>query len=47
MMMEGKDKPVDFARVLDHVRASSPCSREEAIGGDTIIRYFRRLIVTI
>ena len=26
MMMEGKDKPVDFSRVLDHIKAISPYS---------------------
>lgn len=24
MMMEGKDKPVDFHRVLEHIQAASP-----------------------
>ena len=24
MMMEGKDKPVDFQRVLEHIQAASP-----------------------
>ena len=26
MMMEGKDKPVDFQRVLEHIQASAPYS---------------------
>lgn len=30
-MMEGKDKPVDFQRVLSHVQAKSPCKSEEAL----------------
>merc|ERR1719412_3504367 len=28
MMMEGKDKPVDFSRVLEHIKAVSPYSDE-------------------
>ena len=32
MMMEGKDKPVDFARVLNLVKAVLPCKEEEPIG---------------
>ena len=31
MMMEGKDKPVDFQRVLEHIQASSPYSGKHPI----------------
>ena len=37
MMMEGKDKPVDFQRVLEHVQAAMPYGDEEPCNG-TLIR---------
>merc|ERR1719339_92611 len=36
LMMEGKDRPVDFGRVLDHVKANSPHRDEEAIPGKEV-----------
>ncbi|KOB68218.1 DNA-directed RNA polymerase [Operophtera brumata] len=35
--MEGKDQPVDLARVLAHVRASCPAKDEEPLDGDGIM----------
>jgi len=40
MMMEGKDKPVDFDRVLNHVRANNPFREEEPILPDNILAVF-------
>ena len=37
MMMEGKDKPVDFKRVLEHVKASSKYGEEEPITPETMV----------
>merc|ERR1719192_1235004 len=37
LMMEGKDRPVDFARVLDHVKANHPHREEEAISGNVTV----------
>ena len=37
MMMEGKDKPVDFKRVLEHVKASSKYREEEPITPEEMI----------
>ena len=37
MMMEGKDTPVDFHRVLEHVKASSKYEEEEAITPEMMI----------
>lgn len=34
--MEGKDKPLDYKRVLDHVRAKSPCKGEEPLDDSMI-----------
>merc|ERR1719433_425927 len=36
MMMEGKDKPVDFSRVLDHIKAISPYSDEDPCSHEDI-----------
>ncbi|KAJ9598140.1 hypothetical protein L9F63_026756, partial [Diploptera punctata] len=36
--MEGKDCPVDFRRVLDHVRAKCPAPDEEPLDGPSIIK---------
>ncbi|KAF3423619.1 hypothetical protein E2986_12478 [Frieseomelitta varia] len=36
--MEGKDCPVDYKRILDHVRAKSPCKNEEPLDGPDIIK---------
>jgi DNA-directed RNA polymerase III subunit RPC1 len=44
MMMEGKDRPVDFARVLAHVRASSPCAGEDPVDADTILESIDELL---
>lgn len=32
----GKDGPVDFKRVLQHIRAMYPCRREINLNGDQI-----------
>merc|ERR1719433_2616614 len=37
MMMEGKDKPVDFQRVLDHVKASSPNRQEDPMDAEMVV----------
>jgi DNA-directed RNA polymerase III subunit RPC1 len=44
MMMEGKDKPVDFARVMAHVKASLPAEDEETADADTIIASINELV---
>lgn len=44
MMMEGKDQPVDFGRVLDHVRASSPYPEEDPMDADTIVSSSEELL---
>ena len=44
MMMEGKDKPVDFQRVFDHVRAISPYPEEDPTDEDTIISSAQELL---
>merc|ERR1712142_284587 len=36
MMMEGKDKPVEFDRVLHHIKANHPYQEEEPLVPDTI-----------
>ncbi len=38
MMMEGRDKPVDFARVLNHVRAAAPYAGDDSIDGETLLK---------
>ena len=45
MMMEGKDKPVDFQRVLDHVKASSPHPDEEPMSADMVETACRELLL--
>ncbi len=37
MMMEGKDKPVDFFRVLEHIKAVSPYSEEDPMDEEMIV----------
>lgn len=44
MMMEGKDKPVDFNRILEHVRASCLCLEEDPCDEETIKSSIRELI---
>ena len=44
MMMEGKDKPVDFQRVLDHVKASSPHPTEEPLSADLVMTTMDELL---
>ena len=36
MMMEGKDKPVDFLRVLEHIKAVSQYPKEDPCTPDEI-----------
>lgn len=38
--MEGKDRPVDFHRSWDHVRAKSPCPDEEPLDSESLIEAF-------
>ncbi|XP_049812819.1 DNA-directed RNA polymerase III subunit RPC1 [Schistocerca nitens] len=42
--MEGKDCPVDFKRVLDHVRAKCPCRDEESLDGPSIKKAAEELL---
>ena len=44
MMMEGKDKPVDFYRVLEHIKAVSPYQDEDPIDEDTIVSSAQELL---
>lgn len=44
MMMEGRDKPVDFGRVLHHVKAVSPCKSEDPVDADTIVQSVDQLL---
>ena len=44
MMMEGKDKPVDFQRVFDHVRAISPYPEEDPIDDEMIVSSAQELL---
>ena len=44
MMMEGKDKPVDFYRVLEHIKAVSPYQDEDPIDEDTIVSSAQQLL---
>ncbi|TRY75843.1 hypothetical protein TCAL_12658 [Tigriopus californicus] len=44
MMMEGKDKPVDFNRVLEHIKAVSPCFSEEPVDATTILSSMEELL---
>ncbi|XP_076289845.1 DNA-directed RNA polymerase III subunit RPC1-like [Lasioglossum baleicum] len=42
--MEGKDCPVDCKRILDHVRAKSPCKNEKPLDGPSIIKATSELL---
>ncbi|XP_015123305.1 DNA-directed RNA polymerase III subunit RPC1 [Diachasma alloeum] len=44
--MEGKDCPVDYKRVLDHVRAKSPCKDEDSLDGPSVIKATVQLLNT-
>ncbi|XP_034935802.1 DNA-directed RNA polymerase III subunit RPC1 [Chelonus insularis] len=44
--MEGKDCPVDYKRVLDHVRAKSPYKNEETLDGPSVITATNELLNT-
>ncbi|CAG9841200.1 unnamed protein product [Diabrotica balteata] len=44
--MEGKDCPVDFERVLDHIKAKCPYRQEVALDGDQIRRATKAFIST-
>ena len=37
LMMEGKDRPVDFARVLEHVKSNHPHRNEETMDGHDVV----------
>lgn len=36
--MEGKDRPVDFRRSIDHVRAKSPCPDEDPLDENSLLQ---------
>ncbi|XP_017880116.1 DNA-directed RNA polymerase III subunit RPC1 isoform X1 [Ceratina calcarata] len=36
--MEGKDCPVDYERILDHVRAKSPCKDEDPLDASNVLK---------
>ncbi|XP_043285852.1 DNA-directed RNA polymerase III subunit RPC1 [Venturia canescens] len=42
--MEGKDCPVDYKRVLDHVRAKSPYKEEEPLDGQDVVKATTELL---
>ncbi|XP_037084098.1 LOW QUALITY PROTEIN: DNA-directed RNA polymerase III subunit RPC1-like [Pollicipes pollicipes] len=42
--MEGKDKPVDFERILNHVRAKSPCADEEPLDADSVLEAVSEIV---
>ncbi|CAB3361853.1 Hypothetical predicted protein [Cloeon dipterum] len=44
--MEGKDQPVDFERVLEHVKAKSPYRTEEGLEGNKIIHFTEQMLRT-
>lgn len=44
--MEGKDCPVDFDRVLEHVRAKCPYRDETPLDGDQIRRATKAFLAT-
>ena len=47
MMMEGKDKPVDFARVMAHVKAVTPCEDEDTADAETLVASIEELLADI
>lgn len=42
--MEGNDCPVDYKRVLDHVKAKSPYKEEDALDGPSVIKATNELL---
>ncbi|XP_046382382.1 DNA-directed RNA polymerase III subunit RPC1 [Ischnura elegans] len=42
--MEGKDKPVDFVRVLEHVKAKSPFLDEDPLDGASILHLAEQIV---
>ncbi|XP_013774384.1 DNA-directed RNA polymerase III subunit RPC1-like [Limulus polyphemus] len=42
--MEGKDKPVDFKRVLDHIVAVFPCSNEDPLNEKMILQLTTEIV---
>jgi len=38
--MEEKDRPVDFQRALDHIKAVNPCKDEDALDEEQLIESF-------
>lgn len=44
IILTGKDCPVDYKRVLDHVRAKSPCKNEEPLDGPSVIKATSELL---
>ncbi len=47
MMMEGKDKPVDFLRVLEHIRAVSNHPNEDPMDAETIMVSTKELMASL
>lgn len=45
-MFTGKDNPVDYKRVLDHVRAKSPYKNEEPLDGASVINATNELLIS-
>lgn len=44
IILIGKDCPVDYRRVLDHVRAKSPCKMEKPLDGPSVIKATNELL---
>ena len=44
--MEGKDRPVDFQRALDHIKAVCPCKDEEPLDEEQLIAAFDLIAAT-
>ncbi|CAH1795117.1 unnamed protein product [Owenia fusiformis] len=42
--MEGKDRPVDFKRVLDHIKAKFPCTKEDALTGAHLVQVISQAV---
>jgi len=44
--MEGKDRPVDFQRALDHIKAVNPCKDEDPLDEEQLIEAFGLIAAT-
>ena len=42
--MEAKDRPVDFQRTLDHVKAKSPCTDEEPLDDENLLAAYKVIV---